>query len=171
MNLRNFVRLANKQTLRAFSLLEVMIAMFVLGLMALALTKGLTHAKYTAEGNLFEGTALTAAVSTIEQMKGASLNLLQDPPLVDGKKVFKMIIADGLTQNLVLNEVNTVTVPVVTDEGGSIGKTLDLNLTPRIESMTTFSGYWLSVEYSYTRPGMRRIHTSTVRNAQSLISF
>ncbi|WP_425609298.1 type IV pilus modification PilV family protein [Thalassobacterium maritimum] len=62
-----------------FSLLEVMISMFILTLFILAFTKGLSYVKYLAEDNLYEATALTVAVSIIEQMKGASLNLLENP--------------------------------------------------------------------------------------------
>ena len=61
--------------------------MFVLALLALALTKLLLFSKVTAEDNLYEATSLTVAISTIEQMQGASLNLLENPLQVSGASV------------------------------------------------------------------------------------
>ena len=66
---------AHPASLAAFSLVELMVSMFVLALLALALTKLLLFSKVTAEDNLYEATSLTVAISTIEQMQGASLNL------------------------------------------------------------------------------------------------
>ena len=45
----------------------MMVSMFVLALLALALTKLLLFSKVTAEDNLYEATSLTVAISIIEE--------------------------------------------------------------------------------------------------------
>jgi len=155
---------------RGFSLVEVMISMFVLALFILAFTKGLMYVKYMAEDNLFDATALTVAVSTIEQMKGAPINLLESPPKIDGKGTFKMIVEGGQERRVVLGEVNAMLIPITTDEDGSTVKTMNMEITPNITKMTAAAGYWLSVTYTYKHPRTGRERTEVVRNARSTVN-
>ncbi len=143
--------------------------MFILAMFVLVFTKGLTLAKYNAEDNLYDSTSLTVAVSTIEQMKGASINLLENPPKKSGKRVFEMIVEGGQSRDLILDEVNTVAIPLVTEDDGTVSKTLNVEMTPSIEQMTSADGYWLTVEYAYKHPQSGRVRTNIVRNARSTI--
>lgn len=156
---------------RGFSLVEIMITMFVLAIFVMVFTKGLTYAKYTAEDNLYSSTALTVAVSTIEQMKGANLNLLSSPRRQNGKEIFTMVVEGGNDHDLILDEVNNITIPLVTDENNEVAKTLDLEITPSIEPMSTFTGYWLTIRYSYKHPQTGRVKTEIIRNARSTVSI
>ncbi|MGZ0707463.1 type IV pilus modification PilV family protein [Coraliomargarita sp. W4R53] len=152
-----------------FSLVEVVTSMFILALFILAFTKGLTYTKYTAEDNLYEATAMTVAVSTIEQMKGASLNLLESPPKESGKEIFTMIVEGGQEHDIILDEVNVILVPIVTEKDGSIAKKMELEMTPSITPMSSVSGYWLTIRYSYKHPSTGRVRTEVVRNSRSTV--
>jgi hypothetical protein len=145
-----------------------MIAMFVLVLFTAALFKGLLYAKYTAEDNLYAATSLTVAVSLMEQLKGASINQIASPRKVSGKEVFTMVIEGGQDWDLVLDETNTITVPLVTDSAGVVGKTFDIDILASFEDMPDV-GYWLKVEYSYEHPRTGRVRTDTIHNARSTI--
>ena len=153
----------------AFSLVEVMVGMFVLSLLALGMTKLLLFSKVTAEDNLYEATALTVAVSIVEQMQGASLNLLENPQEVGGDEVFEMVIGNNVKSSVVLGEENVLDVPIVTDSGGSVAKTLALKVTPRIGLMENGKGYWLSIEYAYDHPRTNRTRTQIIRSARSTV--
>ncbi|MDQ8193359.1 hypothetical protein QEH59_02915 [Coraliomargarita sp. SDUM461004] len=152
-----------------FSLVEVVISLFILALFVLAFTKGLTYTKYTAEDNLYETTALTVAVSTIEQMKSTRLNLLETPPTKDGKAIFTMIIEGDQQQDLFLDVPNTLQVPIVTEKSGAIAKTMDLEITPSIQAMSGASGYWLSIRYAYEHPNTGRVREAAIHNARSTV--
>lgn len=154
---------------RGYSLAEVVITMLILALFVLAFTRGLTYAKYTAEDNLYDSTALNVAVSTIEQMKGAGLSAIENPPTVGGKDVFQMVVDAGNIRNLVLNEVNIIDVPLVTDASGNVGKSFEIKMTPTIEQMSSYNGYWLTVEYSYEHPRSKRVRSNIIRNARSTV--
>jgi prepilin-type N-terminal cleavage/methylation domain-containing protein len=155
-----------------FSLVEIVISMFILALFVLAFTKGLTYTKYTAEDNLYEATAMTVAVSIMEQMKGANNTLIESPPTdeEDGKEIFTITIEDNQTRDLTLDEENTISIPIVTNKDGSLRKNMDLKITPTIEAMNSLGGYWLTVSYSYEHPQSGRVRTAVVRNARSSIS-
>lgn len=153
----------------AFSLVEMMVSMFVLALLALALTKLLLFSKVTAEDNLYEATSLTVAISIIEQMHGASLNLLENPSQESGSEVFEMVIGGNVKKSVFLGEENLLEVPIVTDSSGVIAKTLPLTITPRIDPMGNGMGYWLSIKYAYDHPRTNRTRTQIMRSARSTV--
>jgi len=152
-----------------FSLIEVIVSLFVLALLALALAKALTFAKYTAEDNLYEATALTVAVSAVEQIKGISLDALRDPPEVGGKPVFQMTVESGTTDSLFLDEPNTIEVPIVTRSDGATSKRLEMTVEPSIAPMATGSGFWIEVRYSYQHPRSGKTRDRVVRNARTVV--
>ncbi|MFQ3225314.1 MAG: prepilin-type N-terminal cleavage/methylation domain-containing protein [Lentimonas sp.] len=153
----------------AFSLVEVMVSMLIFTLLALALTKALLFSKMTAEDNLYEATALTVAISTIEQMKGASLNLLSNPVKSGGYEIFEMNIGGDSKHPITLAQENVLEVPIITNAQGLTSKSLKLTLTPDIQPMENSMGYWLSIKYSYDHPRTGRTRTQIVRNARSTI--
>ena len=154
---------------KGFSLVEVVVSMFIFALLALALTKTLTFTKYLAEDNLYEATALTVASSLIEQIKGASLDLLIDPIQTGGKDSFEMA-ADGSTSKyLILDEYNKLEVPIVTDNSGSETKKLEIRVNPSITKMSKSKGYWIEIEYQFDHPRTGRTRTNTLRNARSTV--
>ncbi|CAA6692992.1 MULTISPECIES: hypothetical protein [unclassified Lentimonas] len=165
----HFSAKTNSSRVAAFTLLEVMGSMFLFTLFALAFTKALFLCKATAEDNLYDATALTVAISTIEQMKGASLSLLESPPTSNGKEIFEMIIEGNTTHAVSLGEENVLEVPIVTNEAASVTKALELTITPDIQEMADSQGYWLSIRYSYNHPRTGRTRTYMVHNARSTV--
>jgi prepilin-type N-terminal cleavage/methylation domain-containing protein len=159
----------SKQIQSGFSLVEMIVSMFVLTLLSLGFIKGLVYTKYMAEDNLYEASALSVAVSTIEQMKGASISLLSTPSTSGGKEIFTLTVENSNTIDLFLDEVNTMSIPLVTDSDGNVQKYLELEVTPSIDAMDSATGYWLSLKYSYKHPRTGRIRTAMVRNARSTV--
>lgn len=153
-----------------FTLVEAMFSLFILAVASLGLIKALITTQYTAEDNLYEATALTVALSTIEQMKGASLSALSDPLTVSGVETFNLIAGNGSTTSLDLDTQNIIEIPIITKEDGTSKKTLPLTLTPRIKQTSSKTGYWLEVEYAYDHPRNGRTRTQTIRNMRSEIA-
>lgn len=150
-------------------MVEAIVSLFVLSFIALALVKALTFSKYTAEDNLYEATALTVAVSAIEQMKGISLAELKDPPEVAGKPIFEMSVEAGASAELFLDEFNRIDVPIVTESDGLASKRLPLEVRPSISPMTTGQGYWLELRYRYRHPRTEALRERIIRNARSVV--
>lgn len=147
----------------------MIISLFVFALLALGLTKSLVFAKYLAEDNLYEATALTVASSLIEQIKGASFDSLENPKQIGGNDSFEMIGGGGQPKMLILDEFNDLQVPVVTENDGSTAKTMKIRVKPSITEMSGASGYWILIEYTYDHPRNGRTRTNFVRNARSTV--
>ncbi|TVP75497.1 MAG: prepilin-type N-terminal cleavage/methylation domain-containing protein [Puniceicoccaceae bacterium] len=150
-----------------FSLVEVMIAMFVLTLLALATTRTMTYTKFTTEDTLYEATTLNLGLSIIEQMKGRSYHELMNPPLVGGKPSFTMRLGAGAQEILILDEANQLDVPIVTEAGGDQTKRLPVTVTPSMTPMTEGIGLWLEVHYSFPHPRSGKIRERFVYNAKT----
>lgn len=148
-----------------FSLVEILISMFVLTVLALATTKTLIVSKYTAEDSLYEATALNLGLSIIEQMKSASYVVLENPPLSGGAPSFRMLVENGAEEILILDEANLLQVPIVTEASGDQTKRLPTTVIPSITDMTDGSGLWLEVRYSFEHPRSGRVRERVVRNA------
>lgn len=148
-----------------FSLVEVMISMFVFTLLALATTQTLIFTKYAAENSLYEATSLNLGLSIIEQMKSAPYQDLTNPPIVDGNAQFAMEIDSGNVVNLRLGANNTLSVPIVTEAGGNQSKLLPVTVNPSITQMTEGDGLWLEVRYAYDHPRSGQTSNRVVRSA------
>ena len=161
----------HQKNIAGFSLVEVTVAMFIFVLLAIALTKSMMYAQQMAEDNLYEATALTVASSFIEQAKGVSYINLSSPKQVDGKDAIEMVIGNGQTADLILDEPNELKIPIVTEPSGSTGKTMELRVTPSITEMDSGSGYWIEVEYEFEHPKTKRARIRSLRNARSAVSY
>lgn len=139
--------------------------MFVLTLLALAITKTLTFTKYTAEDSLYEATALNLGLSIIEQMKSTSYIKLANPPVSQGEPSFRMLVDSGSEEILLLGSENKLSVPIITEAGGERAKLLPTTIIPSITNMTDGTGLWLEVRYSFKHPRSGKIRERVVRNA------
>lgn len=163
------MRVKHRISLEGFSLIELVVAMFVFTILAAGLSKSIIHTQQVAEDNLYEATALTVASSMIEQIKGVSYALLTDPIQVDGEDGINMLIGNGQTSDLILGEFNELDVPIVTNASGSTDKTMPLRVNPMITLMDNESGYWIEVEYEYDHPKTGRTRSHSLRNARSAV--
>ncbi len=161
MNLRNTVENDNSRADRGFSLIEVLISMFMLALLSLFLIATLTNTKYMAEDNFYEATALSASLSLMEQMMGVAEMEFSASP-------FTMVSKDNLPTELTWGSPNTLEVPVISEEDGSgnvvVNKFMDLTITPRRTPASDTDGWWIDIEYSYVHPGNGKTRTHVIRN-------
>ncbi len=156
-----------KNKTSGFTLIEVIISLVILTFVALGLMSFLISIKYAAEDNLYESTALTVALSTLEQMKSKKFGELSNS---QNSSTFDLISGNGEVQSLKLNEPNDIEIPIITDEtspDNSVIKNLPLTLEPSIQPTTTNTGFWLEVKYSYDHPRNGRTRTEIVRNIRS----
>lgn len=156
-----------KNNTSGFTLIEVIISLVILTFVATGLMSFLISIKYAAEDNLYESTALTVALSTLEQMKSKKFGELSDS---QSSSTFDLVSGNGEVTSLNLNAPNILQIPIITDEassGNAVIKTLPLTLEPSIQPTTTNTGFWLEVKYSYDHPRSGRTRTEIVRNIQS----
>ena len=171
----------HKREQSGFTLVEVIFSLVILALLFAGLFQISAFTKFNAEQNLYEVTALNAALGIIEQMKSANYDLLTDPPkTVTGDPYFTLTTTTDETINLTLGSSNILAVPVITEAGGSTRKLLDIELTPILQSSanrvqnlvntTEPSGVWITINYSWEHPRTQKTHTGSLRNMVSLVS-
>lgn len=159
--------LNEKNNTSGFTLIEVIISLVILTFVALGLMSFLISIKYAAEDNLYESTALTVALSTLEQMKSKKFGELSSS---QNNSTFDLVSGNGEITSLNLNAPNIIQIPLITDEASSdnaVIKTLPLTLEPSIQPTTSNTGFWLEVKYSYDHPRNGRTRTEIVRNIRS----
>ena len=149
-----------KKTL-GFTLVETMVTVTILTIAAVGFTSLLITVQYTAEDNLYESTALTVALGTLEQMKNSATRNLENSQDITS---FDLVIDDNdVTTPLVLDQVNILNVPVVTN--AQVDKELPVSLIPRITTVN--NGFMLEVQYAYDHPQSGREKTMVVRCMRS----
>lgn len=146
-----------KRNTSGFTLVEIVISMLVLSFVAAGLVSFLISIQYTAEDNLYEATALTVALSTLEQMKSMITEDLEDN--MNAARFDLRTGADGI-QVLALREANTLSIPIVTNAQNP--KSMSLVMTPDIQSIAGNTGFWLRVQYQYNHPRDDRIRTKVI---------
>lgn len=158
-----------------------MFGLFILALFFGGLIKLSTFTKFNAEQNLYEVSALNAALGVMEQMKSANYSKLTEPESdSSGNPSFVITTAAGDSIFLALGTSNTLDVPVITEAGGSARKTLDVELTPTLQASSRLvrslvdttepAGMWITIEYTWQHPRTQKTHQGTLRNMVSLVS-
>ena len=146
-----------KRNTSGFTLIEVVISMLVLSFIAAGLVSFLITTQYTAEDNLYKSTALSVALSTLEQMKSMDTEDLDNSV---STAAVDLTNSNG-TQALTLGAANTLQIPIVSNNQNP--RTMQLVLTPSIQSIANDTAFWLRVEYEYEHPrDANRVRTKVI---------
>lgn len=151
-----------------YSLVEVMIAMALFGIMATGFMASCLFARKAAESAACENAALCVAQGYMEQIKSntyATLAAVIANPTVPIPTMTSSTVADSIYQNT----YTTKTIVMRRDTSGSTVQTLDVSVMPVISSATTstISVQIVGIEifYRWTDPITGQITTKTIRNA------
>ncbi len=158
-----------KEDTSGFTLVEVIIAMVILTVGALATTNFLISIQYSAEDNLYASKALTFALNALEQMKATPTSDLEDLEQSADNAVFTLTVAADETVDLNLGEENKdLPVPTVTN-GRGIPQTIPITLTPSITKLADATGFWLRIEYEYAHPRNGRLRSNVLGCVRSKV--
>lgn len=146
------------------TLVEVIIALLIFTVTAVALGRSLIWLQYSAEDNLYTSTAFTVASSVLEQMKSASTDTLKKSII---ETEFTMRRGSG-TDKLLLGQDNTLTIPLSSDAQNN--KTMPLVLRPTIQAIDGNTGFLLRIEYSYDHPSSGRTRTKIMACMRSNVN-
>ena len=148
-----------------FTLVEVVISLLILAIAAAGLVSFLISIQYMAEDNLYESTALTVAISTLEQMKSMATENLENSM---NSAEFELNTGVSGIQVLALEEANELSVPIVTNT--ETPKSVAIVLTPNIESIAGDTQFWLRVQYQYNHPRNDRTRTKVIGCIRSRVN-
>lgn len=148
-----------------FTLVETIITVVILSAAAVGLVSFLISIQYQSQDNLYGSTALTVAMSTLEQMKSKSDVELE----VDiGSSTFELITTVDTKPILNLGTENILLIPIVTNT--DIDQEMSLVLIPNIQRLANDNGFLLEVGYEYDHPRNGRTRTKVIRSIKSRIA-
>lgn len=154
-----------KRNTSGFTLLEVMISLIILAVAAAGLVSLLISMQYISEDNLYKSTALTVAISTLEQMKSMTTNDLE---ISMSTREFDLNTGANGEQTLTLDQPNQLLVPIVTN--AETPKSMPIVLTPSIMSTAGGTQFWLRVQYQYNHPKNDRTRTKVIGCIRSRVN-
>ena len=147
-----------------FTLVETIITTVILTVAATGLISFLIAIQYRSQDSLYNSTALTVAISTLEQMKSTAAEPLE---VSIASSSFDLTTSVNTSTILTLNAENLLQIPIVTNS--DVDQELPLILIPRIQSLANQNGFLLEVSYAYDHPRKGRTPTKTVRCIKSRI--
>lgn len=152
-----------------FTLVEVIIALFILATVALALARSMIYLQYTAEANTYEATAATFANNILSQMKDERSFRLK---WYENISLINVVgIPDPNSANASVNErwldLDSETGFTTALLNRNNSRTMDLTITPSINKQA--EDYLLSVRYDYNHPYTGRVISKTVRSIRSSV--
>ena len=148
-----------------FTLVETIITTVILTIAAAGLVSFLISIQYKSQDSLYNSTALTVAISTLEQMKSTSSSDLE---INMASSNFSLITSADIETPLNLGAENLLQIPIVTNT--DVDQELPLILIPSIQTLANNSGFVLEVGYAYDHPRKGRTRTQMVRCTKSRIA-
>jgi len=154
-----------KKSNSGFTLVETVITTFILTVAAAGLISFLIAIQYRSQDSLYNSTALTVAISTLEQMKSSNTNRLE---ISMASSSFNLITSVDANTTLTLNAENSLQIPIVTNT--TVDQELPMIVIPRVQTLANANGFLLEVSYTYDHPRKGRTPVRTVRCIKSRIA-
>lgn len=156
---------------RGFSLVEVMVALAIFSMLAMAYTATSLYARRSAETNVMESTALTVAAGYLEQIKSLEYESLI-VSVKDPSEPLRTMVNQGKDDPIYLGKFTSKTVVMNEDEYGTPIQTMDVAVRPDITDLSGSTGEriiniiityrWAQVDTGQTQERMLRTSRSYV---------
>lgn len=163
---------STNQSRDGLTLVEVMLAIALLGILSAGITSAIVQSRRLAETNIYESTAVTIAVGYLEQMRAMDYDSLitsiNDPSIPLPTK-----IDQGTNDPLFLNQRNEKEVTINVDEHGNPDVTMTLAVYPELQNLEPTTGLkaiQIKLSYEWVQPGSSTlISRRTVRTVRSWV--
>jgi prepilin-type N-terminal cleavage/methylation domain-containing protein len=153
-----------------FSLVEVMIALGLFGIMATAFVGSTMFARKSAESAVAENAALNLAQSYMEQLKSMTYGTLMAS--ANDATVPLPTMTNATTPDYIYeNAYTTKSLVIRTDDAGNTVQTLDVEIQPIVSSAqgadTSWSILGIQIFYRWKDPVTGTVRTASIRSAKS----
>lgn len=153
-----------------FSIAEVLIALMILAVMAVAIGSACLFARRSAEGAVAENTALNTAQAYMEQLKTFTYSALMasvNDPTVPLQTMAGLTTTDYLTQNA----WTTKTIVMRRDASGNVLQSLDVEIRPVLSDAASGTGreiVGIQIFYRWKDPVTKTLRDASIRSAKSI---
>lgn len=158
---------------RGFTMVEMMISLTILAMLALSLGVAIIMARKLSEASIYQGTALTAALGYMEQIKSMEYFYLQDAYTSPATKYLPTRLDDATPDYLYCGQTNEKELVIDIDKDGNVIKRMKLTITPTITDLSKNGTGLMAMEiilvYSWTAPDSKLPHTRALRTVRSYV--
>ena len=130
-----------RQNKKAFTLVEIVISLFILSMMALALGAATIQARKLSEAAVYHATALSAAQGYMEQIQSMEYQNLLDAFYAPTAAPLPTKLDQGTPDPLYINVENEKNVVVDVDASGNPSKSIKMKITPSLSNLEGTLGY------------------------------
>ncbi|MCH8475319.1 MAG: prepilin-type N-terminal cleavage/methylation domain-containing protein [Opitutales bacterium] len=156
----------------AFTLIEVVIAIFVFGLLSAGIISATVQARKMSEANVREATAAAVASGFLEQLYSIDYTVLRQRALLNGDVSF--VIRDGATLEIPLNAgdfTGPLRIPIGANESGDFIVFMDFWIEIEIRQSANLPSLEKTLVYRWDDPfsgGVKQKTITTVRSSATV---
>ena len=154
-----------------FSLIEVIIALAILAMLAMAFTASSLYTRRSAETNVYESTALTVASGYLEQIKSVEYESLV-ASVLDPNLPLRTMVNQGTEDPIYLNRFTAKTIVLNEDVAGNPVQRMTVEVMPEIFDMAPATGERIlniRITYRWNSVDTGRQQVRTLRTARSYV--
>jgi len=169
---KGFSLMMRNKKIAGFTLVEIMISLFVLTMMALSFVATAIQARKMSEAAVYHATALSAAQGYIEQIMSMEYQYLINAYYAPGSAPLPTKSDENTDDPLYLNVPNTKQITVDVDKDGNTSKTLEIIVTPKLTNLSdslNYNAMEITLEYEWEAPGTSTPHKRALRIARSYV--
>lgn len=155
---------------KGFTLLEMVISLFILAMISLSLGSATIQTRKSSEAAVYQATALAMATSYLEQIKSMDYPNLVNAMASPSTKPLPTQIDDNTNDYLYINQANTKNVAVDVTGSGQTLKTMELTITPTLTDMTpilNITATEIILTYSWKTTNSKSTQTRALRTIRS----
>ncbi len=156
---------------QGFTIVEALIALAILGILAMAFTAGSLYTRRSAEANVYSSTALTVATGYLEQIKSIEYETLITSVL-DPSKPLETMVNQGTADPIYLDRFTDKDVVLNEDEYGNPVQKMRISVKPEITDMEPITGQRIlniSLTYRWTPVDTSTQQVRTLRTSRSYV--
>jgi prepilin-type N-terminal cleavage/methylation domain-containing protein len=154
-----------------FTMVEMVISLFVLAMMALALGSATIQARKMSEAAVYKGTAMAAASGYMEQLKSMEYQQLINS-ITDKSIPLPTKLDQGTSDPLIVGVENSKKITIDVNSSGEATKTMDFIITPELTNLEPTLGLRaieIKLRYKWKAPGSNSYLERGIRSVRSYV--
>lgn len=157
-------------TKKGFSLIEVVLSLFILAMISLSLGVATISTRKSSEAAVYQATAMSTVSSYLEQIKSMDYPNILAAVASPSTKPLPTQIDDNTNDPLYLNQGNQKVVPVDVGNTGATAKTMTITITPTVTDLSptlNMTAVEIILTYTWKADNAKSLQSRAVRAVRS----
>jgi prepilin-type N-terminal cleavage/methylation domain-containing protein len=155
---------------KGFSLVEVIVALTLLGFLAAAILTGAAFMRKSAESTVYSSIADSVAIGFLEQLKGEEYGTLRYAAINNGNFQFIILNQEELFVPLNGSGFTPIKIPVHTQRSGSKSTEMQYSIRVRVTPSANLPLMNIHIEYRWADPMTGKEYSAELAGARSSVT-